>query len=90
VGATTLIPVEEYLSSVYEPEMDYVDGVLEDRNVGEKDHSKLQRKLIPLIPDSFASFPAVRIRVAPTRFRVPDIACTSRNRKNRSSSHPRT
>jgi len=76
MGATTLIPVEEYLSSVYEPDCDYVDGQLEDRNVGEKDHSKLQFKiqlLLSRIPEIFI-FPEVRIRVAPTRFRVPDVA----------------
>src|SRR6185295_19323690 len=42
MDATTLISVEEYLSSVYDPDMDYVDGELEDRSVGEKDHAKLQ------------------------------------------------
>jgi len=76
MGATTLIPVEEYLSSVYEPDCDYVDGQLEDRNVGEKDHSKLQFKiqlLLSRIPGIFI-FPELRIRVAPIRFRVPDVA----------------
>jgi len=76
MGATTLVSVEEYLSSVYEPECDYVDGHLEDRNVGEKDHSKLQFKiqlLLSQMPGIFI-FPEVRIRVAPTRFRVPDVA----------------
>ena len=29
------ISVDEYLRSVYEPDMDFVDGVLEDRNSGE-------------------------------------------------------
>lgn len=71
---TALIPVEEYLDSVYEPECDYVDGTLEDRNVGEKDHSKLQAKLIRLLPATVAVFPEVRIRVTETRFRVPDVA----------------
>ena len=42
MDATTLISVEEYLSSGYDPDMDYVDVELEDRNVGEKDHAKLQ------------------------------------------------
>jgi Uma2 family endonuclease len=76
MGAATLVSVEEYLSSVYEPECDYVDGELEDRNVGEKDHSKLHFKiqmLLSKIPGIYI-FPEVRIRVAPTRFRVPDVA----------------
>ena len=76
MDATTLVSVEEYLSSVYEPECDYVDGKIEDRNVGEKDHSKLQFKiqiLLSRVP-GISIFPEVRIRVAPTRFRVPDVA----------------
>jgi Uma2 family endonuclease len=35
------VSIDQYLSSVYEPERDYVDGEIEDRNVGEKDHSKV-------------------------------------------------
>src|SRR5882724_7770865 len=73
---TTLVSVDEYLSSVYEPECDYVDGEIEDRNVGEKDHSKLQfriQMLLGAIP-GISIFPKVRIRVSPTRFRVPDVA----------------
>jgi hypothetical protein len=38
--------VEDYLHSVYEPDMDLVDGVLEDRNVGEFGHWKIQRALL--------------------------------------------
>jgi Uma2 family endonuclease len=70
------VSVEEYLSRVYEPECDYVDGDIEDRNVGEKDHSKLQfrvQMLLSRVP-GISIFPEVRIRVAPTRFRVPDVA----------------
>jgi hypothetical protein len=39
---TTLVSMEEYLSSSYEPDCDYVDGVLEERNLGEYDHGNLQ------------------------------------------------
>ena len=70
------VSVQEYLSSVYEPECDYADGEIEDRNVGEKDHSKLQfrvQMLLSRVP-GISIFPDVRIRVAPTRFRVPDVA----------------
>ena len=42
MGVATLVPVEEYLSTSYDPDCDYVDGELEDRNVGEKGHSKVQ------------------------------------------------
>ncbi|HYW41740.1 MAG TPA: Uma2 family endonuclease [Bryobacteraceae bacterium] len=72
----TLVPVEEYLARDYSPDVDYVDGTLEDRHVGEKDHSKLQFR-IQLLLSAIAGihiFPEVRIKVAPTRFRVPDAA----------------
>ena len=70
--------IEEYLHSVYEPDMDYVDGVLEERNLGELDHSGLQRRLLLFlcrINDSLEerTFPEARVQVSPTRFRVPDL-----------------
>jgi hypothetical protein len=40
--ATTLISIAEYLASNYEPDRDYIDGVLEERNLGEYDHGRLQ------------------------------------------------
>ena len=40
--ARTLVPVEEYLHTSYDPDCDYVDGEVVERNVGEWDHSELQ------------------------------------------------
>ena len=72
------VSIEEYLHTVYEPDVDYVDGVLEDRNVGEFDHSMVQRAiLIALIAfEDEASAIAIqetRTQTQATRFRVPDI-----------------
>jgi len=39
----TAIPVEEYLRTSYEPDMEYVDGQLVERSVGEHRHSRTQR-----------------------------------------------
>ncbi len=36
-----LISMREYLSTSYDPDCDYVDGVVVERNVGEFDHSRL-------------------------------------------------
>ena len=41
MSARTLISVEDYLASCYEPDCDFVDGHVEERNVGEWDHSRL-------------------------------------------------
>ena len=43
---TALISVEEYLRTAYEPDCDYVDGEVIERNLGERDHSVLQREFI--------------------------------------------
>ena len=37
-----LVSVEEYLATSYRPDCDYVDGRIEERNLGEFDHSRLQ------------------------------------------------
>ena len=73
------IPVKEYLSSVYEPDMDFVEGELEDRNVGEKDHSKVQLRVVRLLENGkwFVAIGA-RVRISPTRYRVPDICVYER------------
>lgn len=74
----TLVSVDEYLHTVYRPDCDYVDGVVVERNVGEKDHSRLQLEIAYYLRQRRAEwgiFPSIeqRIQVAPTRFRVPDI-----------------
>jgi Uma2 family endonuclease len=78
MATTHLISIEEYLSSDYEPDVDYVDGRIEERNLGETDHSKLQGRLYFLITLhqedwNLLALTEVRVQVAPTRFRVPDV-----------------
>src|SRR5713226_5023414 len=73
-----LVPVEEYLRTTYDPDCDYVDGEVLERNLGERDHSKLQKKLILFFGTrektwNIVVFPEQRVQVSPTRFRVPDI-----------------
>lgn len=75
---TPLVPLEEYLSTSYEPDCDYVDGVLEDRNVGQSKHSKAQTELIIWLGGKRnvhgqSVRTEQRIRVSPSRVRVPDV-----------------
>jgi Uma2 family endonuclease len=85
VATTTKVPVEEYLSTSYRPDVEYVDGELQERNLGEIEHSEMiaavlewffQRKResqIRVLPD-------VRMQVSPTRYRVPDVCiCSTSN-----------
>src|SRR6266849_3110731 len=75
----TLVSVEEYLNTSYEgPDREYVDGRIVERNLGEKDHSRPQRKFIQFFGTLESTlrtyaFPEQRVQVKPTRFRVPDI-----------------
>lgn len=71
----TLVSVEEYLRTEYRPDVDYVGGHLEVRNVGEKSHGKLELKITNLLngtPNVFA-FLETRLKVSPTNYRVPDV-----------------
>jgi|ERR1043165_7652233 hypothetical protein len=43
------IPVEEYLRTCYEPDMEYVDGRLVERNAGDHDHSLLQSLIVEFL-----------------------------------------
>ena len=76
--ASTLVSVEEYLKSDYQPDCDYVDGVLEERNLGEYNHGRLQGLIFSyLLRDQRTTGTRAvveqRIQVGPTRFRVPDV-----------------
>jgi Uma2 family endonuclease len=73
-----LIPVSEYLHTMYDPDCDYVDGEVQERNLGELDHSDLQLRFLELLstPANKAYLranPEVRVQVGPTRFRIPDV-----------------
>ena len=72
------VSVEEYLHTDYEPDCDYVDGELVERNVGEKDHGKVQRDLLFFLFERRNVFGIFvlqeqRIRISARRYRVPDI-----------------
>ena len=43
--ASTLIPIEEYLRTSYHPDCDFVDGEIQERNLGEREHGLLQAAL---------------------------------------------
>jgi len=78
MGAATLVSVEEYLSTSYSPDREYLDGRIVERNLGERTHSRIQRKLIVYFDARSAElgtevFPEQRVQVSPTRFRIPDV-----------------
>lgn len=78
--ATTGIGVEEYLRMSFDgPDREYVDGEILERNVGERPHSKAQKRILVFFAELEKSrpvycFPELRVQVAPSRCRVPDLA----------------
>jgi Uma2 family endonuclease len=70
--------VREYLSTSWSPDREFVNGRIEERNLGEKEHSIIQRFLTVLFALKRAEwgvevFPELRTQVAARNFRVPDI-----------------
>lgn len=81
--ATVQISLEEYLHESYRPDCDYVDGELQERNVGEFDHSAIQGFLSIWFGQHRQEWqlhvlPEMRIRVSPTRVRIADLCLMSR------------
>lgn len=75
---TRFLSVEEYLQTSYRPDCDLVDGAVEERNVGEYEHGRVQLRLGSLFMAQeavwgCAAVTECRLQVAPDRFRVPDV-----------------
>jgi Uma2 family endonuclease len=72
------ISVEKYLSTGYEPDCEYEDGVVVERNFGEFEHSFLQAILVTLFTNNMETWevfglPEQRVQISPTHFLVPDL-----------------
>jgi len=78
MGTATLVSIEDYLSTSYSPDREYIDGRIVERNLGEKTHSSIQANLLGWFWDRrktlpLRAYPEQRIQVSPTRFRIPDV-----------------
>lgn len=78
------VSVEAYLGGEYEPDAEYVDGEVEERPMGEYDHSR-QRAILAWFmrhEDQWriTAMQELRVQVAPTRFRVPYVTILDRQR----------
>jgi Uma2 family endonuclease len=84
MASTTVIPVSEYLSSAYEPDCDYVEGELQERNVGERPHSGIQSILVAIFNANrrawhVVAFTELRVQAGGRRYRVPDVCVLRRS-----------
>jgi Uma2 family endonuclease len=75
-------PLEEYLSTTYRPDCDYIDGEVKERDWGEKPHGRLQGYFARYIGNRrqewrVEAIPELRVQVAERRYRTPDICVVS-------------
>ncbi len=73
-----LVSMEEYLASSYEPDLEFVDGVLEAKSMGERDHSFLQMAIGAWFFSRRAEWKIdvlsqFRLKTSRARVRLPDI-----------------
>lgn len=76
------ISVSEYLHTSYRPDCDYVDGTIEERNLGELDHAELQGAFLDYLKQhrrewGIRAVPEIRMRTSATRVRIADVAVIS-------------
>ena len=79
VMSPALISLEEYLHTSYHPDCDFVDGIVEERNMGDIGHSLLQAELAFWFRShrndwNIRVMTEVRTRVSASRVRLPDVA----------------
>jgi Uma2 family endonuclease len=74
MAVAALVSLEEYLSTSYSPDCEYVEGRLVERNVGEFNRSFLQVAFtVALTALGLRTYTEQRCQVKADRFRVPDI-----------------
>jgi Uma2 family endonuclease len=71
-----LVSVEEYLNTPYDPDVEYVDGVLVERKVGDWLHALVQSNVLFALRRKYPHLKVVaelRSSVTGTRYRLPDV-----------------
>jgi Uma2 family endonuclease len=73
-----LISVEEYLSTGYEPDCEYDDGVVVERSLGEFEHSFLQTILATIFTNNMDAWGVFglteqRLQIGARKYRIPDV-----------------
>jgi Uma2 family endonuclease len=79
----SLLSIEEYLRTSYHPDADYVDGEIEERNLGEYEHARLQFILAAMFARherewNVRGLTEQRIYINSSRVRICDLCLISR------------
>jgi len=71
-----LVPLADYLGHTMDPDCEYVEGRLVERNAGEISHGDAQGRTYAFVLFSARGFWAgveIRVQVRPDRYRIPDV-----------------
>jgi len=84
MATAVLVSVEDYLKTSYDPDCDYVDGEVVERNLGEFEHSSTQREIVIFLSTHFPLLrtkvlPEQRVQVTGSRFRIPDVCVLAKD-----------
>ena len=90
MATNTLVTPEEYLLMAFDgPDREFVDGEVVERNEGERQHSEIQARLVEIFCElrknvPLYCFPGLRLRLAETRYRIPDISVFAKEKPTES------
>ncbi|MGA3241029.1 MAG: Uma2 family endonuclease [Bryobacteraceae bacterium] len=77
-----LAQIEEYLDTDYSPDREFVDGMVVERHVGDRGHSRVQFNVIFSLGNRFPKlfiWPEQRVRTTRNRRRIPDVCVTTQD-----------
>jgi hypothetical protein len=85
----TVISLDDYLSTIYDADCEYVDGELIERNLGESDHSALQGIIHALLYNRRSEwgihvFPELRVQTFASRHKRPEAEFSASPRSSAS------
>jgi len=78
MATATHVSLADYVNTEYEPDCEYLDGAVEERNVGEGKHSETQTLLVMLLGprvknQGFKVRVEQRIQLSNSKIRIPDV-----------------
>lgn len=78
MATTTHVPLEVYLRTDYAPDAEYIDGEVQERPVGEDDHSSWQDAICAWFREHMDEWnirvrPELRVQVTAENYLVPDV-----------------
>ncbi len=82
MASATALSIADYHEISFRPDREYIDGELRERNVGKREHPRIQALLAAWFVQHEIAWSAFalteqRVLVTPNRVRIPDVLLTS-------------